>query len=225
MKDTRNQTASAARRAISFQCPHCKDTVTIKWLKVGEFAKCKKCGKSSEVPGSATQVVSDVMSPSDGTVLGISYAETGPQVAPKRPTPIFFPVSPFKLLAMSFCTFSFYQFYWFYKNWSLIRAREMSDIEPFWRTFFCTLFCYSCFRRIHREAVLLNFTPRVAAEWLALGWISFQFMLNLPDPYSLLAVFGFLPLLYVQSIANAVNRKRVPGHDPNTGFSACNLSG
>ncbi len=38
-------------------------------------------------------------------------------------TPIFFPASRTKLLVMSLCTFGLYEYYWFYKNWKLVRDR------------------------------------------------------------------------------------------------------
>jgi len=36
----------------------------------------------------------------------------------------FFAVTTFKYVLMFVCTFSFYQIYWFYKNWQLIKERE-----------------------------------------------------------------------------------------------------
>ena len=71
---------------------------------------------------------------------------------------LFFPVSPLKLIVLSVCTFGFYEFYWFYRNWCLIKEREDSlsmrigfrslNMWPFWRALFSVLFCYSCFGNV-----------------------------------------------------------------------------
>jgi hypothetical protein len=49
--------------------------------------------------------------------------------------PIFFPVSPLKLVVMSTVTFGIYELYWFYQNWKLVKHRTRRDIMPFWRAF------------------------------------------------------------------------------------------
>lgn len=47
--------------------------------------------------------------------------------------PLFFPVSPLKLVVMSIITLNTYELYWFYKNWKLIKQRTDSNIMPFCR--------------------------------------------------------------------------------------------
>ena len=39
-------------------------------------------------------------------------------------TPLYFPVSNTKLVLLSVCTLGLYEFYWFYKNWALVKERE-----------------------------------------------------------------------------------------------------
>jgi hypothetical protein len=60
-----------------------------------------------------------------------------PAASGESPTaPIFFAVSIPKFIVLSICSIGIYDLYWFYKNWQLVRAREQSDISPFWRAFF-----------------------------------------------------------------------------------------
>ena len=75
--------------------------------------------------------------------------------------PLYFPVSPLKLIVLSVCTFGLYKFYWFYKNWCLIKERESSlsmqigfrdsGIMPFWRALFTVLYCYHASRTFGQQ--------------------------------------------------------------------------
>lgn len=85
--------------------------------------------------------------------------------------PLYFPVSPLKLVVMSVCTIGIYELYWQYKNWSLIKEREKLDIRPFWRAWFAFFFCYPLFKRIRTTAQSLNMKRSIAAGPLAVGWI------------------------------------------------------
>ena len=42
---------------------------------------------------------------------------------------MFFPTSKTKLIVMSVCTFSIYIFYWFYKNWKILKETQGLDIQ------------------------------------------------------------------------------------------------
>jgi hypothetical protein len=138
-------------------------------------------------------------------------------------SPVFFPVSISKLIVMSVVTFSFYQFYWFYKNWSLIKKNKNRDIKPFWRTLFVVFFCYPCFKEIRMTAENLKIERSFAAGWLAVGWIIFASLHNLPDPYWIVTFFAVFFLVPIQSVANEINEMLVPGCDKNRRFTAWNI--
>lgn len=106
--------------------------------------------------------------------------------------PVYFSVSPLKLVVMSICTLGIYDLYWYYKNWRLIKEREQLDIMPFWRAFFAYFFCYSCFKKIRGTAASLNLNRYIAAGPLATGWIIVAILWKLPDPYWLLTYFSVL---------------------------------
>jgi hypothetical protein len=67
-------------------------------------------------------------------------------VAQRMSRPIYFPVSPLKLVVLATCTFGLYEIYWFYRHWGVVRERHNSGIVPFARAFFAPLFCYSLFK-------------------------------------------------------------------------------
>lgn len=44
---------------LQFQCPHCGNPIILRFLTVGEIAKCKSCGQSAQVPESAQLLSQD----------------------------------------------------------------------------------------------------------------------------------------------------------------------
>ncbi|HEX6398025.1 MAG TPA: hypothetical protein VFZ95_11420, partial [Steroidobacteraceae bacterium] len=69
---------------------------------------------------------------------------------PDNSNPLF-AAGAVKVLVMSLVTLGFYQLYWFYRHWSLVGARDRSDIMPFWRAFFGVFFCYPLFKRMNED--------------------------------------------------------------------------
>ena len=99
--------------------------------------------------------------------------------------PAYFPISPAKLVLMCFGTLGFYQYYWFYKNWTAHKQRTGEDIFPFWRTVFGVIFCYPLVRRIGEAASGHGLEVR-GLGWWAAAWIVPSLLWRLPDPYWLL---------------------------------------
>lgn len=153
------------------------------------------------------------------------------QITPQVTTPAeaseapYFAVSASKLAVMSVCTLGFYELYWFYKNWQLIKLRERTNIMPFWRAFFAIFFCYQCFSRIVNSARDAGVKTAVSAGAAAVAWIVVTLAWRLPDPYWLMSAFAFVPILYVQSVANELNESAAPHADRNSSYSVWNIVG
>jgi hypothetical protein len=70
----------------------------------------------------------------------------------------FYIVSQRKFLLMFILTFSIYQIYWFYKNWSNYKKQSQlqnsidSDIWPVARAIFAVFFIHALFRRVDQHA-------------------------------------------------------------------------
>ena len=159
--------------------------------------------------------------PTEPTIDNEFGRESHPDILP---TPDFFPVSILKLIVMSVCTSGIYNFYWYYKNWQLIKERENLDIMPIWRGVFAFFFCYSLFKKVRATANSLGLTRSIAAGPLALGWIVVTILWQLPNLYSLVAYFAVLFLIPVQILVNDINAESSPGHDENKRFTAWNIT-
>ena len=138
-------------------------------------------------------------------------------------TPYYFPVSNTKLILMGFATLGFYELYWFYKNWVIVKEREKSNISPFWRTVFIIFFIYPLFKKIDGSASFLQPHRFFNPGWTATAWIGFSLAgLLLPAPISYLSFFSVFILSTVQTIVNQINSQASPAHDPNDKFSLAN---
>lgn len=146
--------------------------------------------------------------------------------------PLFFPVSLPKLAVMSVCTLGLYEFYWLYRNWRLIKAREEPEAEPVWNIVFSGLraiifpvfFCYSLFIRVQEVADEEEVPISLAPGFLASGWILSTLLVRLPEAYWMLSFLTIIFLLPVQSSVNSINQAVNPELDPNRRFSRWNIA-
>jgi hypothetical protein len=139
--------------------------------------------------------------------------------------PLYFAVSPLKLVVMSTCTFGLYEVYWFYMNWRIVQRRARPDIWPVPRAIFGLFFCHALFAAIRRdgEARAVDRIPQMGA--LALGWIVLSMTWKLPEPFDLVSLLTVVPLVPVQVYVNRLNARCAPRHDPNRRFSVLNWAG
>ncbi len=140
-------------------------------------------------------------------------------------TPLYFAVSPVKLVIMSICTMGLYEIHWFYKNWALIRERRNLNIMPAMRAIFAFFFCYGLFRKVQVSAIDLTLKKLISPGLLATGWAVVTLLHKLPDPYWLVSYFAVTFLLPVQTVVNDINNSVAPGHDRNETFTSWNKFG
>lgn len=151
--------------------------------------------------------------------LSESPIENNPGKEQKR---LYFTTTTFKLTVMSICTLGFYELYWFYKNWVLIKERTGQNIMPFWRALFAPLWAYSCFKHIKGSANENGIPESLPIGLLATVYFLLQALWRLPDPYWLVSFFSFTMLIPANSVALKINRHLVPGFNNNESFSGWN---
>lgn len=144
---------------------------------------------------------------------------TGPPLG----TPIFFSVSPFKLIVMSVCTFGFYDLYWFYKNWNVIKKWDRPYIRPFWRAFFAYFFCFGVFQLIRKHADSQSIHSSYSPIALTIGWIVLSLLTSLPVPFSWISYLAVLFILPAQQTVNSMNHSLVPDQNKNENFTVWNI--
>jgi hypothetical protein len=161
-------------------------------------------------------------------------ADTNPYESPKSYIEIdtsntvvtyFFTTSTLKLTLMSICTFGIYEIYWFYKNWILIKARTGQNLMPFWRAFFAPIWAYSCFKHIKTSAGENNIPESLSIGSLAALYFILRTLWRLPDPFWLISLFSFIPIIPVNNVAFKINSKLITDIKNNETFSGWNWVG
>ena len=150
---------------------------------------------------------------------------TVPPFPPPQPEPPFYSISLVKFGIMSFATCGLYELYWMYKNWVLVKDRTGENISPFWRSFFAFFWIYALLDRSRKT--MSEIDPRskpgeLLAGPFAVGYILLSLSYKLPDPFSFISFFSFVPLLFVQMVLNEVNSRVVPGCPINSKFTWIN---
>jgi len=137
----------------------------------------------------------------------------------------FFTATRTKLILMSLCTFGFYYYYWFYKNFQRIKETTGKNIWPFWRALFCPLMAYSCFKPIQDVADKNNTKSTINPVLLALCFFILGYFAYLPDPYWLIFYLSILIISAVNDVAIEVNERLIPDFKNNGEFSGWNWFG
>jgi hypothetical protein len=134
----------------------------------------------------------------------------------------FFLVSRTKFLVMCIATFGLYELYWFYKQWRYTKLRSGSDIWPIARAIFAIFFTHALLRNVQMAAAETSVTPRFNLQASAWGFIVLTLLQRLPDPFWLVALLAFVPLVPVQDTINEIEGKSAHNVDLNSRFSVAN---
>ena len=138
-------------------------------------------------------------------------------------TPPYFPVATHKFVALSLCTLGFYEIYWFYKNWQRVQRRTGELLSPFWRALFAALWGFAFFRRVTEHATLEGERPAWSATLLGALFLVLTVAWRLPDPWWLVSLLSFVPLLPVLHATQRLNARLAPGAPENGDYSVVNI--
>lgn len=124
---------------------------------------------------------------------------------PVSEAPAYHHVSMARFIVYSICSLGIYELFWAYKNWKFIKDRDGSRIMPFWRAVFLPLWCYSLTKDIAdtRGGARHGIISLVAAVYFVIS-----VLWRLPDPYWLISLGNFIPLLYPVKLIHDINHTR-----------------
>jgi hypothetical protein len=136
----------------------------------------------------------------------------------------FYCVSAAKFTTLSLVTFGLYELFWFYKNWVLIKARTGGSIRPFWRACFSPIFCYPFAVAVKSAAESVNLTQRTNPGAIAAIYVGLIILQRLPDPYSLICLFSFVPLIPIVWRIREIHEAIRPGFESAIGWNGWSFS-
>jgi len=131
----------------------------------------------------------------------------------------YFSISLTRLFLLSVITLGIYQFYFFYKNWIIVKKSENSTIFPVVRALLPVIFCYSLFKRVFKSAEMQGYRTRfmpcpaafiaiVYSIFLIISSILTQFSFsNLFLKHFIVSILMAFPILAVQNAINFNNAK------------------
>jgi len=137
---------------------------------------------------------------------------------------VFFPVGLTKFALLSACTFGLYLVYWFYESWRNVPNRSSGRVHAAFASLFYPLTAYFLFREVERFSGLRGARGRIGAGPLAVCLFLICAAGRMPEPYVLVSLLAFAPILPVARRVNQLNAKLDPRVDPNTRLTAANLA-
>jgi len=112
-----------------------------------------------------------------------------------------------KFIFLSVITFGIYEFVWFYRNWDLLKEKKGLKISPFWRAFFAPFFTISIAEYLQEylkeKKIPCDYSPVI----IGISYFIILIFWRLPDPYSLISLFTFIPMLPLVNAMNAYWQK------------------
>jgi hypothetical protein len=147
-----------------------------------------------------------------------------------KPAPVtvsfpLFPVATHKFIVLSICTFSIYELYWCYQNWKRLKTESGESLSPFWRAFFAPLWGFSLFRRIRATAASNGVVTEWSAGVLGTFYLILSLLYNLPDPWWLISLAAWLPIIPVQQAAQRVNERHAAAAEGrNDNYTTTNIA-
>ena len=121
----------------------------------------------------------------------------------------FYATGPVKFVLMDVVTLGVYAMYWSYRNWRFVKDRDQSDIIPILCAIFHPLTFYWLMKSLAPTLESRELTSTTFRVLLASLLILITATSALPDPYWLLSVFSFVPVMPVV-LAMWSTAKRTP---------------
>ena len=100
-----------------------------------------------------------------------------------------------KFILLSVITFGLYGLWWIYKSWRFFQDKDKSEIMPAMRALFSIFFLIPLFNKILKLANSSGYKQKYISTLLFIGYIIWNLLAELPEPYFLIAIFSFVFLV------------------------------
>jgi len=104
-------------------------------------------------------------------------------------------ISLWRFALLTVLSFGLYEIWWIYKTWRFYQQKDNSDINPAARAIFNILFINSLFEKILSFAQEKGYNEKYSIAGLATGFIVFNLIAVLPDPFWLLSYISVVFLI------------------------------
>ncbi len=111
-------------------------------------------------------------------------------------------VSRNNFILLNIITFGIYTVWWMFKSWRFFEEKRGADVIPVLRAFFCIIFTYSLFEHIQQYARRVGYHNSFSSTGLFVLFILLNLTGQFPDPYWLVSLLAFLPLIQPHQTLN-----------------------
>jgi hypothetical protein len=129
-----------------------------------------------------------------------------------------------KFVLLSLLTLGLYELVWFYRNWRRVKIQAGREIRPFWRALFSPFYCYSFASTVKRTADSLHTPSNLNPGAITAGYVALLLLTELPDPWWLVGLLTFVPLLPIQQQIRSIHQALRPGSDNAEGWRPASLA-
>lgn len=106
-----------------------------------------------------------------------------------------------KFVVLCLGTFGLYQLFWMYQTWDWIKNEDDLRVSPLVRTLLAIFYVESLVRYLGKHLAKEGANYHLSPNIIGLMYALFIFSQKLPDPFWLICILSFLPLLpIVQSL-------------------------
>ena len=113
-------------------------------------------------------------------------------------------ISVNKFILLFLASLGLYGVWWMYKSWKFFKEKEMLDIMPVARAIFSVFYAYGLFEKILTSALSSGYKKTYSSGGLFALFIIINLTSRLPDPFWMISLLGFLPLIQPHQALNFV---------------------
>jgi len=100
-----------------------------------------------------------------------------------------------QFIFLNVITLGLYGMWWIYKSWRFFQQKEKSNLMPAVRTILSLFFLIALFQRILNYAQEKGYTKSYSSIFLFIGFLVFNLLSYLPEPYLLISIFSLVYLI------------------------------
>lgn len=104
-------------------------------------------------------------------------------------------ISANKFILLFILSFGLYGIWWMYKSWKFFKEKEALDIMPVARAIFAIIFTFSLFEEIQKYSKSKGYGKSFSSIGLFIAFLLINISSKLPDPYWLISLLSFIPLI------------------------------
>jgi hypothetical protein len=124
-----------------------------------------------------------------------------------------------KFCTLYLFTLGIYQLPWAHRQWKMIKERETANISAWFRAWFLPFYLYSLAQKTFAIAEEQGYRNKPSPFQVTFFYWIFIVLARLPDPFWLISIFSFIPLLTVLKAMNYYWEQQQPNLQVQESFT------